>query len=782
MLSPFPSFRDLAFTVIMLVCGNVQPAIAQTGPKIDSLLHLLENRKDDNIKVDLLNQLSKLYNHADNAAQAMQYAQEAFELAKKMLYRKGIGDALNYIGSAYSMKGEDTEAVKYYHTSLSIREEIDDKIGIAGSHNNLGRLYHHQTNFSKALVHMEIAVQGYLKAGEELRAANTMVGLGGIYTATSNHPAAVKVLKESARIFEHFNDKDGQARSYANIATAYMYQGNYPEAVNTYLLALKINEQIGRKAGMAIIYGNISAVHAQMGNYSDALVNNNKAFKIFDEIGDKIAVATVNLNKGRIYMEQGNYAEGLHNISIALKMFEEFDNRKGISDATLSMGRIYHRQKNYVKALETNMYALKIDQQLGNKVGIALAHNNIASVYLDQNKIEEASENAEKGLIVAQETGDPFILRDVHVTLAAIDSARNNYRSALEHYKLAKLYADSIVSAEKEKKIDRLTMQYEFSKREDSLRYQHRIADEQLKQQLLLGKQQEQSILLNESELLLVNKENDLQQLQLVKTQIEIAAQRAETEKKQGLLAIMDKERTIQNIELKRQRQMKNYLLGGMVLLCMVSFFAYNNYRTRQQLKLQTLRNRIASDLHDDVGSTLSSISIFSQMAQEQSKEVIPALNTIGESSRKMLDAMADIVWTINPENDQFEKIVMRMRSFAYELLGAKKIEFRFVADDDVAKINLSMETRKNLYLIFKEATNNLVKYAEASRAVFTLKKESNELTMIIRDDGKGFNTETDAGGNGLKNMKKRALEIGANLFIDSVPGDGTTIRLQLVV
>ena len=157
-------------------------------------------------------------------------------------------------------------------------------------------------------------------------------------------------------------------------------------------------------------------------------------------------------------------------------------------------------------------------------------------------------------------------------------------------------------------------------------------------------------------------------------------------------------------------------------------------------------------------------------------------LQTIGDSSRKMLDAMADIVWTIKPENDQFEKIIMRMRSFAYELLGAKKIDFEFVADEEVSKINLPMEVRKNLYLIFKEATNNMVKYAEANKARFAINTEKNNLMMMIRDNGKGFEVGKSTEGNGLKNMKKRAEEIGAKLVIDSFPGNGTTIQLSVAV
>ena len=153
-----------------------------------------------------------------------------------------------------------------------------------------------------------------------------------------------------------------------------------------------------------------------------------------------------------------------------------------------------------------------------------------------------------------------------------------------------------------------------------------------------------------------------LQELQSEKDKSDLAFQKAESDKKQEQLALLNKEKVIRELELKKEKLTKNYFIGGLGLFMFLSFFIYKNYHTRQELKLLKLRNKIAIDLHDDVGSTLSSISIFSQMAQAQSKEVNPALETIGESSRKMLDAMADIVWTIKPENDQFEKVIMRMR------------------------------------------------------------------------------------------------------------------------
>jgi len=254
------------------------------------------------------------------------------------------------------------------------------------------------------------------------------------------------------------------------------------------------------------------------------------------------------------------------------------------------------------------------------------------------------------------------------------------------------------------------------------------------------------------------------------------------SKKKDKEIELLNKDKTLQALAVNKQKQTKNYLLTGLGLFSVLAFFIYRHYDTRQELKLQTLRNKIASDLHDDVGSTLSSISIISQMAQAHSKEVIPALETIGESSRKMLDAMTDIVWAINPENDKFEKIIMRMRTFAYESLGAKQIDYEFSVDEEVTKIKLSMQARKNLYLIFKELLNNLVKYSEADKAMISIKGKKYFLSMMVRDNGKGFIAAEEYKGNSLKNIKKRAREIGAELMIDSVPGNGTIIKLEFKV
>ncbi len=207
--------------------------------------------------------------------------------------------------------------------------------------------------------------------------------------------------------------------------------------------------------------------------------------------------------------------------------------------------------------------------------------------------------------------------------------------------------------------------------------------------------------------------------------------------------------------------------------------YGFYRYRLNNILQLQNIRNKIAADLHDDIGSTLNSISVYSEVAKKDPVRQTHALNMIGESSRKVIDAMSDIVWTINPDNDSFEKIVLRMRSLCYNLLRAKKIDCTFRANENLNSLKLSLEERRNFYLIFKEALNNLVKYSGAARVLVSLDRGSNNLILLIRDDGIGFDTDQKYNGNGLINMKKRAKEMNAQLLIESGPGMGTSIQLN---
>lgn len=197
------------------------------------------------------------------------------------------------------------------------------------------------------------------------------------------------------------------------------------------------------------------------------------------------------------------------------------------------------------------------------------------------------------------------------------------------------------------------------------------------------------------------------------------------------------------------------------------------------------LRTTIASDLHDDIGSTLNSISVYTVVAGQQLEagngKTKMLLDNMGIASRGMIDRMNDIVWAINPKNDDFENVLERMQFFAAELLSGKNMLLKFEVDEKIKKLKFTMQERKNIYLIYKEAVNNAFKYSGGKTVAVRMFKQGGELEMIIADDGAGFNgVVKTAGGNGLTNMKNRAKEIGGRLIITSVPAHGTTVNLQM--
>jgi ligand-binding sensor domain-containing protein/signal transduction histidine kinase len=229
-------------------------------------------------------------------------------------------------------------------------------------------------------------------------------------------------------------------------------------------------------------------------------------------------------------------------------------------------------------------------------------------------------------------------------------------------------------------------------------------------------------------------------------------------------------------------------------LLVAGAIYAIYRYRINELLKRQAIRNKIAQDLHDNVGSTLSSISVYSQVAkihnaQGNRLDLQGVLLKIADTSSEMISEMNDIVWTINPRNDSMEKILQRMESFAKPLLHTQNIQFRFQYDPAVMTLNLEMEKRKNFYLIFKEAVNNALKYSGCKKMDVFVHYRNRQLELVVQDDGIGFDQQTvetksaqSLSGNGLHNMERRAKEMHGWCIIQSQPGRGTTVHLRFPV
>lgn len=198
--------------------------------------------------------------------------------------------------------------------------------------------------------------------------------------------------------------------------------------------------------------------------------------------------------------------------------------------------------------------------------------------------------------------------------------------------------------------------------------------------------------------------------------------------------------------------------------------------------ELQHLRARLAADLHDDIGANLSQIAVLTEVLRRQTQQTHPhlahALDAIARISGETVDAMSDIVWATNPKHDALTNLIPRMRRVASEVLPAARIEFSFAAPDLPNDWRLAGELRRQVFLIFKESLNNIVRHARCTQVSIEVRLENAHLLLQVRDNGRGFTAAHLSAGNGLPNLHRRAQAIGAELTISSI-SSGTTILLR---
>lgn len=224
-----------------------------------------------------------------------------------------------------------------------------------------------------------------------------------------------------------------------------------------------------------------------------------------------------------------------------------------------------------------------------------------------------------------------------------------------------------------------------------------------------------------------------------------------------------------------------------LVVVLIIAGLVYYVYRLRinKLMAIQKIRAKVARDLHDDVGATLTTIGILSEMAKLRTNgnaEARELIEKIGDNSSRMMESMDDIVWSINPRNDSMQRIAARMREYAVTLLEAKQIEYRFHVQPDIMQLSLDMETRRDLFLVFKESVNNLVKYSQCDVADIHIYKENGMLKMKVEDNGVGFDMLRGRKGNGHINIRKRASRMKGSVDIHSADKKGTKVLLEIPI
>jgi len=220
---------------------------------------------------------------------------------------------------------------------------------------------------------------------------------------------------------------------------------------------------------------------------------------------------------------------------------------------------------------------------------------------------------------------------------------------------------------------------------------------------------------------------------------------------------------------------------GLLIAAGLLLFYAIHRYRVRRVREIERLRTQIASDLHDDIGSALTRISVHSQqiLAREEMDRIKESSEKINELSRDTISTMSDIVWSIDARNDSLADFLGRMQDLTHTMLSDKDISVSFSQKGMDSRKPLRVEVRQNLYYIFKEAIHNIARHSSADSVEISMGNSDSGFHMLISDNGCGYNPETVKGGNGIKNMKMRALRIGASLEMSTSGGCSIELKMK---
>lgn len=545
----------------------------------------------------------------------------------------------------------------------------------------------------------------------------------------------------------------------------------------------------------AIVLCNQGLIAKNKGDVKTAINYYEKSLELSREINYKENIAQVLTNLGRAANNQGNILKALSCYDEALKLYVQLNNKSQEAFLVNIIADLYKDQNDYLRAIEYYKKSLAINQQIKDELGIAYSLNGIGSIYESQKKNDEALTCFNKALLLYQKSGNmqgiAATLNDIGYIYRQTDARRSipyfmqcltilekiNYKQSIPSvlqnigvsYTLLNLNDSAIFYFSKSLKMSQeLGYPDIISRAANSLYtiYKKQGSTDKALQMYELSVKMRDSIF------------NDNTRKAALKSQFKY-----EYEKKAiaDSLKLAD-EKNLTSAILKQERTQRYALILSLILLLLLGFTFFQRIGHNQKLKESKLRNKIASDLHDEVGSSLSSISMYAGVMKMNKDEVMNSsiVEKIESTSRETIENMSDIVWSIQPKNDDFLNVLMKMKGFGNSILGSANIQFNFSYTADVEKIVLDIEQRKNLYLIYKEAINNSAKYSSAAFIETMIEKKGKVISMKIIDNGKGFDvTLNNNKGNGLQNMKERAKDLNGTIEISSSLDKGTTIQLE---
>lgn len=586
----------------------------------------------------------------------------------------------------------------------------------------------------------EQAIAYYLQLLSELnfdkKQLSTAYNQIGIYHVYMGHYDSTEFyFLKALQIRKLLNDSLGVSASLNNLGNVTMSKGDYDKAVSYFIKALKMRELLNDSAGIASTTNNLGLIYYKRRLFEEAIYYYRKALSINQAHNDLHKEVLILNNLGNIYDEIHQLDSSEYYYSQSIQKSEEVDDARLIAISLGNMGVTQHKKQNFNQAKKYLQKALKIRIDSEDLEGQSILYNNFAAIYVDTKKLDSAVYFFKKSLALSIQIDNKEITRDNYLGLSDAYNQQQQYKKAFDAYQSYSMIKDSILNETTQKQIEEVQTQYETEKKEK-----------------------------------------------------EIAEQRAQ----------------ISEHELKVEQ--RNYLLYGLVVLgvfiLIIGVVIYNQQKLKQkrlieenrlkdkiaeaklQNQLHEERLSISSGLNDNIGAQLtyiiSSVDNIKHLFKEADEKLKIKLTDVANFTKTTITQLRDTIWALNKDEISFEDLKGRLYNFLETAkLAQDQIDFSFHSELKNQFILNSIQG-VSIYRIVQEALNNAIKYSAASKVELNILEGDDFIQLSIEDDGIGFKITDVILGNGLENMRNRALSMGAEFNLESAPDAGTKITILL--
>lgn len=620
---------------------------------------------------------------------------------------------------AQATEGNGTQqSFQYLKDALQLSLKLEAVKNIVSVYSEMGAQYHTGGQYDSSVFFYRKALRLCNKKASQC--SEIYQGLAVSLLWLTQHDSAKYYLAEAETIAKANKDFKDLTGIYNSQGNIFLQENNYEQALTRYILAAKIQDSLSHDpVAKSRALANIGNVQYLIGDYDKALTYAREAQSISQKYNLQKNLAYISQLIGRIYRKQKILDEALVEYKKALESYHKLGFVREASETYSNIGNIYFDKADFMMAQSQYKKAISISKKSANYQLLGGVYAAMGYTNFQLKRYDVAAAYLDSAQTIARKINDPYTLLDSYAVLSDIYEVQKKYKDALEYYQAYTQLKDSLNEASNVSEIQELELKYQ-------------------------------------------------------------------NEKKVAEIELLKSNQQVQDLTLSRQRLLITVIVILLIAGIAIGFLLVNRYRvmsrTKRLLEIEQVRNNLARDLHDDIGSTLSSINILSQVAlNEKNGNVQHYLQRIGDQSARIMEDIGDMVWSVNPHNDSIREVVTHMREFASEILESKNIAYHF-SEHIPQGIKLTPEQRKNLFLIFKETINNAAKYSGASRVDITLLQADQNLIMRITDNGKGFDLKHIKPGNGLRNQQERAIEIKGVFSVKSVAGEGTMAELQLPI